>query len=1044
MRTKNGNRIGPVPIAAVAVFALAALLSAGLLVLIPGSTQAQSATNRLPDVTLDVGESHAVITAMVLTVTADPNGDVVGSAGAFPVEARNFTIESDQDDPLDDSEEVQNLIDDNDTNGAIETELGTNRSDAIRINSTTGAIEIPVTIATQPNAEQADNTARITVKADDENNEALTPVRFNLTIVQNPFERNGIEVNNPAEWPATGDCAVQSTTGIALLSRTVGNNPITLSNGAVLVDGGECTTAGDSIEVALRNTGANANEREITYLAYVTGGSDFSKVDGYPGKSGLTQVVHKLSEIDDLGDPGEGAIDVTRSMADKNNQVFVYGYLGDLAAKRLRANSEAFEADADFVVRVQFVDGPALAFDANRDDKSFNAADDTDGDVDGSTLVSDATAVDTDQDQDKDGYFDGMYMIPSGSDAEIGITATIKDANGNRLNAGDKDSRVDFSVMYVAGSDISDSAANYNSRRVIKKGMNTASVMVGGWNDSNKAVRVTVSATYTSPSAPDGFDLGTVTLIRVAEFASSADFSTYICNKAKDTEKAAEKGCMVGYEAKEDMRVGREDYFVVHGQFEDALGSKTQDSPELDLSDDAEEAFDLSLTSATGYSARARDGSVLVQVKEEAEFGEYTITVTNGESGDNEVTQDLTFFVAGPIDSYMVEGPENEVIELDSSAMFTVTAMDENGGVPDFGTTTATDNLVEVAVQPVTTLVTGLEPDGQLKLDEDTGMGTFIVYSALNASRGDRGRVIIGSGAMQQIVNISFGGNRAPMAGADIDPVMMTVGDDPMMVATMFTDANMDDMLSYTEMSSDEMVATAMVDMDGMVTITAVGAGEATITVTATDMDGAYAMQTIMVTVEYANVAPMAGADIDPVMMTVGDDPMMVATMFTDANMDDMLSYTEMSSDEMVATAMVDMDGMVTITAVGAGEATITVTATDMDGESAMQTIMVTVMMATTMMDELGTVTDVTANSFPGGALQVSWTKAANASGYIIIAVNVNDVNGDVVAVPLNDGDLDTWNIPGLTPRATYDIYVAATASGGRNTLSDAARVTAK
>ena len=105
---------------------------------------------------------------------------------------------------------------------------------------------------------------------------------------------------------------------------------------------------------------------------------------------------------------------------------------------------------------------------------------------------------------------------------------------------------------------------------------------------------------------------------------------------------------------------------------------------------------------------------------------------------------------------------------------------------------------------------------------------------------------------------------------------------------------------------------------------------------------------------------------------------------------------------------------------------------------------MATTMMATTMIDELGTVTDVITGFNRGGALQVSWTKAANASGYIIIAINVNDVNRDVVAVVLNDGDLDTRNISGLTPGATYDIYVAATASGGMNTLSDAARVTAK
>ena len=94
--------------------------------------------------------------------------------------------------------------------------------------------------------------------------------------------------------------------------------------------------------------------------------------------------------------------------------------------------------------------------------------------------------------------------------------------------------------------------------------------------------------------------------------------------------------------------------------------------------------------------------------------------------------------------------------------------------------------------------------------------------------------------------------------------------------------------------------------------------------------------------------------------------------------------------------------------------------------------------------DELGMVTDVVTGFNRGGSLQVSWTKAANASGYIIIGINVNDVNGDVVSVPLNDGDLETWNIGGLTRGATYDIYVAATASGGRNTLSEAVRVTAQ
>ena len=79
-----------------------------------------------------------------------------------------------------------------------------------------------------------------------------------------------------------------------------------------------------------------------------------------------------------------------------------------------------------------------------------------------------------------------------------------------------------------------------------------------------------------------------------------------------------------------------------------------------------------------------------------------------------------------------------------------------------------------------------------------------------------------------------------------------------------------------------------------------------------------------------------------------------------------------------------------------------------------------------------------------GGALQVHWTKAANAMGYIIVAINTADsmVGGDPVV--LNDGDDETENISGLTSGATYDIYVIATGSGGAFELGDPYRVTAK
>ena len=81
---------------------------------------------------------------------------------------------------------------------------------------------------------------------------------------------------------------------------------------------------------------------------------------------------------------------------------------------------------------------------------------------------------------------------------------------------------------------------------------------------------------------------------------------------------------------------------------------------------------------------------------------------------------------------------------------------------------------------------------------------------------------------------------------------------------------------------------------------------------------------------------------------------------------------------------------------------------------------------------EVGPATGVTTGPFnAGGAIQVSWGAAPNATGYIIYAVNVDeldDANGQIVVRAENDGAADTYNLDGLNVGDTYDIYVVATA----------------
>ncbi len=122
---------------------------------------------------------------------------------------------------------------------------------------------------------------------------------------------------------------------------------------------------------------------------------------------------------------------------------------------------------------------------------------------------------------------------------------------------------------------------------------------------------------------------------------------------------------------------------------------------------------------------------------------------------------------------------------------------------------------------------------------------------------------------------------------------------------------------AVTVLSSDTDVATAAV-ADGIVTVTPVGAGSATVTVTLAAGDNYLgATETISVTVAKAEGSVTAAPDT--LALTAGDDGESTLSVVGDGDV------TVASSDSDVATAAVE-DGVVTVTAVAAGTATVTVT----------------------------------------------------------------------------------------------------------------------
>ena len=139
------------------------------------------------------------------------------------------------------------------------------------------------------------------------------------------------------------------------------------------------------------------------------------------------------------------------------------------------------------------------------------------------------------------------------------------------------------------------------------------------------------------------------------------------------------------------------------------------------------------------------------------------------------------------------------------------------------------------------------------------------------------------------------------------------------------------DELSYSAASSDTLLAVATVDGDE-VEIEAVGAGDAVVSIAATDPGGLSATLEVEVTI-LENHPPRAVGELEDHILVTDDTVVVdVADLFTDPD-DEELSYAARSSDGMVATAEAD-GSQVTIAATGGGAATVTVLATDPGGLS--------------------------------------------------------------------------------------------------------------
>ena len=265
--------------------------------------------------------------------------------------------------------------------------------------------------------------------------------------------------------------------------------------------------------------------------------------------------------------------------------------------------------------------------------------------------------------------------------------------------------------------------------------------------------------------------------------------------------------------------------------------------------------------------------------------------------------------------------------------------------------------------------------------------------------------------------------NRAPVATGSIAAQNLVVGGDPatVSVSSAFSDPD-GDALTYSASSSDAGVATASVS-GSAVTISPVAAGSTTVTVTATDPDGLSATQSIAVTVEAANQAPMAEGTIADQTLVAGGEAASVdvADNFSDPD-GDSLAFSAASSDTMVAGVAVE-GNVVSITPMAEGSATVTVTAADPAGLSAEQTFAVTV--------------QAPANQAPmaEGTIADQTLVAGGEAVSVDVADNFSDPDGDSLAFSAASSDTMVagvaveGSVVSITPMAAGSATVTVTAA---------------
>lgn len=238
------------------------------------------------------------------------------------------------------------------------------------------------------------------------------------------------------------------------------------------------------------------------------------------------------------------------------------------------------------------------------------------------------------------------------------------------------------------------------------------------------------------------------------------------------------------------------------------------------------------------------------------------------------------------------------------------------------------------------------DPEGDPLVFSAASSDTLVLHAAADgdsvrlvaAAKGEAAVAVTARDPAGETAELSFNvtvPNRPPFATDTLPGDSVLLGDTmEVRLTAHFTDPDGDSLVFAAE-SSNPDVATAEVS-ERTLFVVPVAPGRTTVTVTASDPEGLSAAQSFDVTAAHPNRAPVAVGEISDRVIYVGSaDSLDVSDYFSDPD-GDSLGFTARTSRSIRVTAAAH-GSIIVLTSVSIGSSTITVTARDPDGLSAMQ-----------------------------------------------------------------------------------------------------------